>query len=278
MLFRSDGVAAGIFDGINVDWEYPGKDPGNGAHHSPADVANATALLREFRRQLGDDNLLTVDIPGGNVNSTGSFELRKIAGIVDWIDVMAFDYHGGWDALTNFNSPLSYDPLAPAVGGGAIDWTWNTAGSVLYFMANGVPRDKINLGIPFYGKEYTGVPAAHNGLFQPHTGVLSNDSPTYHDLVDTGLADANLVPIGPTAVSGDGSTGVNGFTRYFDLLAGSPWLYNPPLEGGTFISYVGPREVAARVALVRALGLRGAWAWEISNDDNAGDLVRAMTR
>ena len=46
------GAAAGLFDGINIDWEYPGIDPGNGADHSPADVANATLLLQEFRRQL----------------------------------------------------------------------------------------------------------------------------------------------------------------------------------------------------------------------------------
>ena len=275
------GAAAGIFDGINVDWEFPGKDPGNGAHTSPNDRTNATLLLREFRRQLdqlGKGYLLTVDITGGNVNSTGSYELRKVAGIVDWIDLMAFDYHGNWDAQTNFNSPLSFDPFAPAVGGGGIDWTWNTGGSVLYFLANGVPANKINLGIPFYGKEYVGVPAVQHGLFQTHGPQPGNDSPTYHDLVDTGLADANLVPIGPTAVTGNGAAGVNGFTRYYDLLAGSPWLYNPALNGGTFISYVGPREVAARVALVRLLGLRGAWAWEISNDSNAGDLVNAMTR
>src|SRR3954467_885437 len=46
------GAAAGVFDGIDVDWEYPGIDPGNGANHSPADVHNATLLLQEFRRQL----------------------------------------------------------------------------------------------------------------------------------------------------------------------------------------------------------------------------------
>jgi chitinase len=273
------GSAAGLFDGIDVDWEFPGKDPGNGAHTSPNDVANASALLQEFRRQLdraGKNYLLTVDIPGGNVNSTGSWQLARVAKVVDWIDVMAFDYHGSWDALTNFNSPLALDPLSPPVGGGALDWTFTAGGTLLYFLANGVPADKLNLGIPFYGKEYAGVPAASRGLFQPHPTALANDSPTYHDLVDTGLADANLTPIGPIAVTGDGATGRNGFTRSYDLLAGAPWLYNPGLNGGTFISYVGPREVAARVALVRGLGLRGAWAWEISTDDDAHDLVAAM--
>jgi chitinase len=278
------GAAAGVFDGINVDWEYPGIDPGNGAHHSPADVANATALLQEFRTQLdaagraaGEHYTLTVDIPGGNVHSTGSWQLRRVARIVDWVNLMAFDYHGGWDPLTDFNSPFALDPREPAVGGGAIQWTWNTAGSVAYFLANGVPADRLVVGIPFYGKEYVGVGGTGHGLYQPHGPAPANDSPTYHDLVDTGLADANLVPIGPTAVSRDGH-GVNGFTRYVDLLAGAPWLYAPSLNGGTFVSYVDPGAVRERMALVHALRLRGAFAWEISNDDDAHDLAAALGR
>ena len=277
------GVAAGLFDGINLDWEFPGIDPGNGAHHSPADRANATALLQEFRRQLDDlgkENgrryLLTNDITGGNVNSSGSWELRKVAQTVDWIDLMAFDFHGGWEPWTDFNSPFLRDPGAPAVGGGAIEPTWSTSGSVLYFLANGVPPNKLSLGIPFYGKEYVGVPDASHGLYQAHGPQPGNDSPSYHDLVDTGLADANLVPIGPTAAAGTGD-GVNGFTRYYSVEAGAPWLYNPVLNGGTFISYVDPQAVALRMALVQGLELRGAWAWEISNDSNAHDLASAMT-
>lgn len=278
------GAAAGLFDGINVDWEYPGVDPGNGAHYSPSDVANATALLREFRRQLdaagaaaGEHYLLTVDVAGGNVHSTGSWQLAQVARVVDWVDLMSFDYHGSWDPLTDFNSPFGLDPREPLVGNGAIQWTWNTAGSVAYFLLNGVPADKLVVGIPFYGKEYVGVPQANHGLFQSHGAVPANDSPTYHDLVDTGLADQNLTPIGPTVVSSSGA-GVNGFTRYFDLFAGAPWLYNPVLNGGTFISYVDPAAVRERIALVRVLGLRGAFAWEVSNDDSAHDLVDAMTR
>src|SRR3954451_18412993 len=228
------GAAAGLFDGINVDWEYPGKDPGNGANFDAAHrSANATGLLQEFRTQLGTNYLLTVDVAGGNVNSTPSWDLAQVSKAVDWVDLMAFDYHGGWDALTDFNSPFALDPFEPAVGGGALQWAWNTAGSAAFFLLNGVPRDKLVVGMPFYGKEYVGVGPANRGLYQPHGAAPGNDSPTYHDLVDTGLADANLVPIGPTAVSGAGA-GVNGFTRYFDGPAGAPWLYNPLLNGGTF--------------------------------------------
>jgi chitinase len=278
-----EGVIAGLFDGINIDWEYPGIDPGNGAHHTDRDRHNATLLLKEFRRQLdeygatiGKHYTLTVDIPGGNVNSSGSWELHQVADTVDWIDLMAFDYHGSWDAITGINSPFSFDPAEPPLGNGVNQETWNTAGSVAYFLANGVPAEKLSVGIPFYGKEYTGVGGTNDGLYQPHGAVPSNDSPTYHDLVDTGLADANLTPIGPTAVTAGGA-GVNGFTRYVNLVGGAPWLYNPTLNGGTFISYVDPASVAERVALVHALGLRGAFAWEVSNDDNAHDLADALS-
>jgi len=277
------GVIAGLFDGINIDWEYPGIDPGNGADFSANDVKNATKLLQEFRDQLdkagkeaGKHYTLTVDIAGGNIHSTGSWDLDKVAKIIDWVDLMAFDFHGNWDAITDFNSPLGFDPFEPPVGGGAIQSTWNTLGSIAYFLANGVPRDKLVVGIPFYGKEYVGVAPANDGLYQAHGAAPGNDSPTYHDLVDTGLADANLVPIGPTAVTAGGA-GANGFTRHIDLAAGAPWLYNPALNGGTFISYVDPAAVSARVAVVDALGLRGAFAWEVSNDDNANDLVDALS-
>ncbi len=277
------GAAAGLFDGINIDWEYPGADPGNGAHHSPADVHNATLLLQEFRHQLdeqgavaGKHYTLTVAIPGGNIHSTGSWELPQVAKTVDWIDMMSLDYHGSWDPITAFNSPFAFDPNEPPVGGGAIQWTWNTAGSVAYFLANRVAPNKIVVGIPFYGKEYTGVGPAHDGLYQPHGAVPANDTPTYHDLVDTGLADPNLTPIGPTVATGSGA-GINGYRRFFNFAAGAPWLYNPTANGGTFISYIDPASVRLRVALVKALGLRGAWAWEISNDDNANDLTNAMT-
>jgi len=46
------GSAANIFDGFDIDWEWPASDAHPGNHHTPADKANYALLLREFRRQL----------------------------------------------------------------------------------------------------------------------------------------------------------------------------------------------------------------------------------
>lgn len=66
-----EGVAAGVFDGIDLDWEWPGGqgNPDNVEH--PDDARNFTLLVAEFRRQMdelsretGDDYLLSVSLPG----------------------------------------------------------------------------------------------------------------------------------------------------------------------------------------------------------------------
>src|SRR5947207_11574191 len=285
------GAAAGLFDGIDIDWEYPGIDPGNGADHSPADKHNATLLLQEFRSQLdaygattGKHYLLTADLPAGNVNSTGSFELAAVAQATDWINLLTLDFHGSWDSWTDFNSPFSLDPKEPPVGGAAVQSTWTTKGTVDYYPANAVAAEKLVVGVPFYGKRYVGVPSTNNGLYQPFTpqGWPFNDSPTFHELVDTGLTDGNLSVIGPTAVAaprnrGNDQQGINGFTWYWNGPAGAAWLYNPTLDGGTFISYMDSRAVVERAQLVNGRHLRGLWAWEVSQDDNANDLIEAMT-
>ena len=277
--------AAGLFDGIDVDWEYPGIDPGNGAHFSSADKANATLLFAEFRKQLdalGKTNhkqyLLTAALPAADVHSSGSYDLAAVGKVLDYANVMTYDFHGASDAYTAFNSPFLRDKADPA----ASDKYWNVVGTVDWYVKSGFPANKIVLGVPFYGKQYIRVGTANHGLYQSfdNTGMDINSlvwdqqpTPTYHQLVDqAGIVGAN-------------GLGQNGYKTYWDSKAGEPWLWNPAgvhvLGSGTvttptFISYDNPSTISDRNNLVRDRGLRGIFAWEISQDSDTNALVTAM--
>ncbi|WP_425471008.1 glycosyl hydrolase family 18 protein [Streptomyces armeniacus] len=93
------GVAAGIFDGIDLDWEWPGSPDGHpGNHWSPEDKANNTALIAEFREQLdalgGDHKLLTAFTPADPKKVEAGWDLPEIAKDMDIFNVQGYDFHG----------------------------------------------------------------------------------------------------------------------------------------------------------------------------------------
>ncbi|WP_169953474.1 glycoside hydrolase family 18 protein [Microbispora sp. H11081] len=94
------GSAAGVFDGVDVDWEWPGGEGHRGNHTSADDRRNLTALLVEFRAQLdalgaatGRHYLLTVYVPSGPDRIDAGFELEKLVGVVDFVNVQRDGRH-----------------------------------------------------------------------------------------------------------------------------------------------------------------------------------------
>jgi chitinase len=282
------GAAAGLFDGIDIDWEYP-TAVGAGNVHTPADRHNATLLFQEFRKQLdaiGKANdkhyLLTAALPAAQ-NSNTYFELNAVSKILDYDNVMTYDFHGPADPKTDFNSPLFFDPRSPNPD---LNPTWSTVGTVAYYLRQGVAADKINVGVPFYGKQYIGVGTANKGLYQSfdNTGLDINSlqwdqtpTPTFHNLVDeAGVIDN----------SGHKTPAASGWQLTTSWLTQEPWLFNPAathqlgtgvVTTPTFISYDDPASVGDRAVLVKTLHLRGAFAWEISQDSNANALLSKLS-
>src|SRR4051794_20837367 len=289
------GAGAGVFDGLDIDWEYPVCCGLATNHYTPADRHNATLLFRELRRQLDDagaangaDYLLTAALPAANVLSAGSFELAPVSKAVDWINLLTFDFHGPWEATTNFNSPMARTSAADPTPAGMRRW-FNTEGTVRFYEMSGVAPSKLVVGVPFYGRQYLRVPGTSNGLYQPFDNTGLSDAvdlgaqwdgsftPSYHGLVDVG----HVVAPG----KGLATVGANGYTRSFSHDAKEPFLYNPAgvhtLTTGvetvpTFISYDDPKSIAERGSFARSQGLRGVWAWELSQDSHAHDLVNAI--
>jgi chitinase len=277
------GAAAGLFDGIDLDWEYPTQVAGGVEDPSPADRHNATLLAREFRRQLdaqgradGKHYLLTAALPAAK-SSTNYYELKNFVKSLDWVNVMSYDYNVTGGAVAAHDTLFLSDPRDPHGN----DPTWNTLGTVAWYLLNGVPASKLVVGVPFYTNQYI---RNDGGLYQPfdNTGLDANQlgweispQPTYHDLVDLG-----------GLVTADGQ-GRNGFTRTWNAQAGEPYLTNPAATrtladgtthtSATTIVYSDPRSIGERTALIKALGLRGAMCWEISQDSNDHALISALS-
>jgi chitinase len=248
----------GVFDGIDIDWEYPvhGGLPENG--YRPEDRRNCTLLFEELRRQLddlgaisGQRYLLTAALPAGKELPLSTFELREIAAILDWINVMTYDISGsGESGLTNFNAPLHASRTDPRTSNER--HSQNVAGTVRAFEAEGVRRDQIVVGMPFYGRGFTGVPGTNHGLYQPFTGTLSVN---YHTIV------ADYLPT---------------FQRYWHEEAEVPWLYDP--ESGTMLTYDDPDSIGCKAEYIDAERLGSAMFWELSGDDAEWSLLSSIAR
>src|SRR5690606_1462582 len=138
----------GLFDGIDVDWEFPvsGGMPEN--RYRPEDNRNFTLLMQEYRRQL--DELGAADgkkyelaiAASARPYEVGNLELPELARTLDFINVMTYDYHAG-GTLAHYNAPLrstSSDPTA----------SFNVDSTMQIFLRAGVPREKLVIGAPFY--------------------------------------------------------------------------------------------------------------------------------
>jgi chitinase len=245
-------MAAEGFDGIDLDWEYPvsgGLSPG-----TPEDRANYPLLLGEFRSQLdaAGGGRLSIAAPAGS----GIIANMDVPGIIphlDWLNLMTYDFHGGWEAATHFNSPLHAGADFPA---GESDPNTVEA-AVATYLELGVPPHKLVVGLPLYGRAWAAVPATNNGLFQSgseasgtwEAGVLD-----YWDIETNYLTRADC-------------------DRHWHEAARVPWLF---CSDGLFITYDDPESWGHKLRFIEARGLGGAMTWELSADNAAHAMIRTM--
>ncbi|WP_422735305.1 glycoside hydrolase family 18 protein [Micromonospora sp. WMMD729] len=250
------GAAAGVFDGVDLDWEWPNWDGEPGNVIRPEDRENFTKLLAEFRRQLDAygrttraHHPLTAFLPANPAAMDAGYEGRKIFTYLDFATVQGYDFHGGWDARANQQSALR----VPAGSPDNPDFSVEVA--VDGWIARGAPRHKLVLGIPYYGRGWTGITGGGNGLFQPATGP----APAAFEAGNEDYKNLKTLP-------------GKGYTVHRDLRAGHAWLF----DGTTLWTYDDPAVVLQKTLYIRRTGLGGAMVWSLDGDDDNATLTKTI--
>ncbi|MFD9615929.1 glycosyl hydrolase family 18 protein [Streptomyces virginiae] len=233
---------ADVFDGIDLDWEYPN------ACGLSCDTSGAAAfknLMQAVKSRFGANNLVTAAITA-DASDGGKIDKADYAGAAQYTDfynVMTYDFFGAWAAQgpTAPHSPLTSYAGIPQAG-------FNSADAIAKLKAKGVPGSKLNLGIGFYGRGWTGVTQAAPG------GTATGPAPgTYEQGIEDYKVLKNSCP----------ATGTVAGTAY--AKCGSNWW-----------SYDTPATIAGKMTWAKQQGLRGAFYWEFSGDTTGGELANAV--
>nr|WP_302596913.1 glycosyl hydrolase family 18 protein [uncultured Cellulosilyticum sp.] len=131
-------------DGIDIDWEYPGSSAA-GIKSRPQDTENFTLLLTALRDVLGADAWISV-AGTGETSYINSVEIANIAPIINYFNLMAYDFTAGETGPGAAKHQANLYPSELALNNTSID------GQVNNLIAAGMPSYQILLGIPFYGR------------------------------------------------------------------------------------------------------------------------------
>ncbi|MFG2432202.1 glycoside hydrolase family 18 protein [Streptomyces sp. NPDC048590] len=233
---------ADVFDGIDIDWEYPNACGLTCDTSGPAALKNLASALRT---KFGSDNLVTAAITADGSDG-GKIDAADYAGAAtsfDWYNVMTYDFFGAWEAKgpTAPHSPLTtYDGI-PQDG-------FDTDAAISKLKAKGVPASKLLLGIGFYGRGWTGVTQDAPG--GTATGAAAG---TY----EAGIEDYKVLKNSCPA------TGTVAGTAYAHC--GTDWW-----------SYDTPATIATKMDYKNQQGLGGTFFWELSGDTADGELIKAI--
>ncbi|KAK9486458.1 glycoside hydrolase superfamily [Lipomyces starkeyi] len=217
-------------DGLDLDWEYP---------TAGAQASNFVELLKELRAGLDEyaqslktsagitpTFLLTVAAPCGQ-NYISMLDIAGMDQYLSFWNLMGYDFAGSWSTVAG-NQANIY--------GGDV----SVDAAVSSYIAAGVAKNKIIVGMPLYGRAFVGT----DGPGTSFTGVGGG---SYED----GIWDYKVLPR-------------PGATEHLDSANIASWSYDPSAR--TMISYDTPPCAKLKADYIKGKGLGGAMWWESSGD------------
>ena len=263
-----------FYDGVDIDWEYPG---GYGANRALGDVVTDretyTLLMRDLRAMLDRMELRTgrkyhlTSAVGAGSEKIARVDYTTVQRYMDHILLMTYDFYGAWD-----KNSLGHmaGPFAPA-SDPADDYNMHSA--VQAMLAQGVDPAKVAVGASMYGRGWAGVSGwtgtAH--LTGKGTGAYPAAANKKKFIWEPGTQDYRGIVIDEQAAR-DPSDTTTPWTYHWDAAAHAGYLFNTQTK--SLMSYDNADSVKVKGAYVRSKGLAGLFSWEIDGDN--GDILNAM--
>ncbi|ADD43811.1 glycosyl hydrolase family 18 protein [Stackebrandtia nassauensis] len=264
------GSGTGVFDGFDLDWEWPGAEGHAGNHISDKDKANNTLLFAEFRRQMdalsqqtGEEYELTAFTPADPAKIEAGWDITTNDGnpsvfdYMDFANVQGYDFHGA-------GSDNSWEPNR--TGHASNQWVddqdpynnhFSNEVAIQEYLDAGVNPRKLTIGLPFYGRGWQGVTdGGVHGEWQAANGAAPGQ---FAEEAGT-RGYANL------------KASVPGCTVHHDEQSLSTYCYTG--NGGQWWTFDDPWSIERKTAWVKEQNLLGMMIWEMSGDN--GTLMTAV--
>jgi len=222
------------YDGIDIDWEHPAN---------VTEKNNLTSFVAELRASfdnLHPDWIITMAIPVSNWSGQ-HYDFAQLKPHLAFFNAMTYDMHGNWSSHAGHNSPLYLSP--PGDPDGSVSTSVN-------YLTNtrGIEPQKINIGIPFYGKEYNATDINHSFTGQTITRLYNE----CHGLIG------------------------NGWNYMWDNIGLSPYLQNN--SQSKIITFDDSLSVSLKSEYVISNNLGGLMIWALGYDEINGEqkLIQSM--
>ncbi|XP_055636577.1 probable chitinase 10 [Toxorhynchites rutilus septentrionalis] len=233
------------FDGLDLDWEYPVCWQVDCTKGYPDEKEGFASLVIELSEAFKPKGLLLSSAvsPSKKVIDAG-YDVVAMSSYMDWIAVMAYDYHGQWDKKTGHVAPMYEHP-------DDFDKTFNANFTLHYWIEKGADPRKLVMGMPMYGQSFS--------------------------LADNNKHDLNARTYGG-GEAGD-YTRARGFLSYYEICNNirekkwtvvrdrkgrmGPYAY----KGDQWVSFDDQYMIRHKSEYVKAMGLGGAMIWALDLDD-----------
>lgn len=224
----SGAVASGGLDGVDIDIEGSGQ----------SGRAGFVTFVRDLVRDLRADNMrgeIVLDTyPQSAGDSSNFFDVAKLAPYVDRVFIMGYDME-----------QFSYaSPTAPLY---ASNLGLSDVLSLLQY-AKVVPADKLILGVPFYGVDFTAA---------------------------GGVKGAQAIKPFPTEVTYEAILAA-GHAPMWDATSRTAWTHFRIGRTWHQTWYDSPYSVALKRALAAHFGLAGVGVWALGFEGNATNMLEAL--